>query len=269
MKKRAGLILTQLVIFLFSAAGCGGQAGNEASPPGGISAQTPEINVSAAASLTQALEEIGAAYSKEKDVTIHFNFGGSGALQKQIEEGAPCDVFFSASKANMDALETAGLLAEGSRKDLLGNRLVLIAAAEKKAVVSGYESLADSAVESVAIGTPETVPAGMYARQALQNLNIWDQIRDKIIYAKDVRQVLEYVDTGNSDCGLVYKTDSLVMKTGIVVMEIPENSHDPIVYPVALMRDSVQKEEVAEFYEYLQSDDSKTVFEKYGFTVYQ
>jgi len=270
MKKRAGLMLILLTVFLFSAAGCGGNTDEEdLSHPDGASGGAAEINVSAAASLTQALEEIRAEYLKGKDTVININFGGSGALQKQIEEGAPCDLFLSASKANMDALEEAGLLAEGSRKDLLGNSLVLIAAAEKEAAVSGYDSLADHAVESIAIGTPETVPAGKYARQALQNLGVWDRIQDKIVYARDVRQVLEYVDSGNSDCGLVYKTDALIMKTGIVVMEMPENSHDPIVYPTALIKDSAQKEAAAEFYEYLQSDYSKTVFEKYGFTVYQ
>lgn len=270
VKRRTGLLVILLTVFLFSAAGCGGKADEEElSQPGGASVGAAEINVSAAASLTQTLEEIKTEYVKGNDTGINFNFGGSGALQKQIEEGAPCDLFLSASKANMDALEEAGLLVDGSRKDLLGNSLVLIASAEKGAVVNGYESLADPAVESIAIGTPETVPAGNYARQALQNLSVWDRIQDKIVYAKDVRQVLEYVDSGNSDCGLVYKTDALIMKTGIVVMEMPESSHDPIVYPAALIKDSAQKEAAAEFYEYLQSDYSKTVFEKYGFTVYE
>ncbi|HVI40565.1 MAG TPA: molybdate ABC transporter substrate-binding protein, partial [Anaerovoracaceae bacterium] len=226
-----------------------------------------EVNISAAASLTDALTKIQTEYAKESNTILQFNFAGSGALQKQIEEGAPCDLFIAASKANMDALEEAGLIVADSRKDMLGNTLTLVAAAEKADAVKGYEALTTADVTSISIGTPDSVPAGKYAQQSLENLGVWDQIQDKIVYAKDVRQVLEYVDTGNVDCGLVYKSDTLAMKTGVVVMDMPEDSHDPIVYPAALIKDSAQGEAAAKFYEFLQTDYAKDVFEKYGFAV--
>lgn len=266
--KKISVILLFLLIFVFAFTSCGGQAEEEEVPaPAGLNDEAVEINISAAASLTDALTEIQKEYAKESNAVLQFNFGGSGALQKQIEEGAPCDLFIAASKANMDALEEAGLILTESRKDILGNTLTLVAAAEKKDAVTGYESLTSADAASISIGTPESVPAGKYAQQALQNLGIWDQIQGKIVFAKDVKQVLEYVDTGNVDCGLVYKTDALAMKTGTTVADLPKDSHDPIVYPAALIKDSAKSEAAGKFYDFLQTDYAKGVFEKYGFTV--
>ncbi len=265
--KKASFALFLFVFLVLAATGCGGTAEKAAPAPEGPTDEAVEINISAAASLTDALTEIQTEYAKESNAVLQFNFGASGALQKQIGEGAPCDLFISASKANMDALEQAGLTVPDSRKDILGNSLTLVAAAEKKDAVKGYEALTSADVTSISIGTPETVPAGKYAQQALQNLGLWDGIQSKIVYAKDVKQVLEYVDTGNVDCGLVYKTDALAMKTGVTVMNLPEESHDPIVYPAALIKDSAQSEAAAKFYDFLQTDYAKGVFEKYGFTV--
>jgi len=265
--KKGNLILVLLIAFAFAFTGCGGQAEEAAPVVEGPSDEAVEVNISAAASLTDALTEIQTEYAKESNAILQFNFAGSGALQKQIEEGAPCDLFISASKANMDALEEAGLIVADSRKNMLGNTLTLVAAAEKADLIKGYETLATADAASVSIGTPDSVPAGKYAQQALENLGIWDQIQDKLVFAKDVRQVLEYVDTGNVDCGLVYKSDTLAMETGVVVMDMPEDSHDPIVYPAALIKDSAQSEAAAKFYEFLQTDLAKGIFEKYGFTV--
>lgn len=253
MKKACcGFILFLLVAIVLT--GCAGQT------------EAVEVNISAAASMTDALMEIQTEYATVSDAVLQFNFAGSGALQKQIEEGAPCDLFISASKANMDELEEAGLIEADSRKDLLGNTLTLIVSAEKADAIEGYETLA--AVDSIAIGAPESVPAGKYAKQALESLDIWDQIQDKIVFAKDVKQVLEYVDTGNVDCGIVYRTDALMMETGVTAAELPEDSHDPIVYPAALIKDSVQGEAASGFYQFLQTDFAKGIFEKYGFIVY-
>lgn len=265
--KKAVFVLTLFMFLVFAVTGCGGTAEKAVPAPEGPTDEAVEINISAAASLTDALTEIQKGYAKESNAVLQFNFGASGALQKQIEEGAPCDLFISASKTNMDALEEGGLIAPESRKDILGNTLTLVAAAEKADAVTGYEALTSADITSISIGTPETVPAGKYARQALQNLGIWDQVQNKIVFAKDVKQVLEYVDTGNVDCGLVYKTDALAMKTGATVMDLPEDSHDPIVYPAALIKDSAQSEAAAKFYDFLQTDYAKGVFEKYGFTV--
>ena len=264
--KKGSLLLILLLTITLIFSGCASQE-KEAAAPQGPTDEAVEVNISAAASLTDALTEIQTEYAKESNAKLLFNFGASGALQKQIEEGAPCDLFLSASKANMDSLEQESLIVSDSRKDLLGNTLTLIAAKEKADLIKGYESLATADVASIALGTPETVPAGKYAQQALQNLGIWDQIQNKVVYAKDVKQALEYVETGNADCGLVYKTDAMTLKTGVAVMDLPEESHDPIVYPAALTKDSTQSEAAAKFYEFLQTDFSKGVFEKYGFTV--
>lgn len=262
--KKNSLIMILLMVLILILNGCGGE-GKKASPsePKGKPVQ---INISAAASLTDALTEIQKEYAKKSDNVLQFNFAASGALQKQIEEGAPCDLFISAAKSNMDTLEQEGLILSDTRRDLLGNKLTLIAASEKADKIKGYEDLL-TAADSISIGTPESVPAGKYAQQALQKLGLWDRLQKKLVYAKDVRQVLEYVDTGNVDCGIVYQSDTLTMKTGVVVANLPEDSHDPIIYPAALIKDSAQSGAAADFYDFLQTDYAKGVFEKYGFTV--
>jgi molybdate transport system substrate-binding protein len=284
MKKTSKILwLTALLALLllgFSACGGGAGSGTEAEAEAEAGAETEaaaeaaaeeeapgvELNISAAASLTDAFDEIYAEYQKESNDVINFNFAASGTLQKQILEGAPCDFFVSASKGHMDGLADADLIVPESRKDLLGNALTLIAAAEKADAVSA-DSLASADVASITIGEPESVPAGNYAKQTLESLGIWDAVQDKLIFAKDVRQVLEYVETGNADCGFVYRSDAALLETGVIVADMPEDSHSPIVYPAALIAGSENEAAAQAFYDYLQSDYAKGVFEKYGFTV--
>ncbi|MDR1571424.1 MAG: molybdate ABC transporter substrate-binding protein [Clostridiales Family XIII bacterium] len=225
-----------------------------------------ELNVSAAASLTDALEEIYAGYRSESSDTIAFNFAASGTLQKQIAEGAPCDIFISASKGHMDTLDEEGLVVDGTRSDLLGNSLTLVAAAEKADAVR-LDKLDSADVGSIAIGEPESVPAGQYAKQAFESMGIWDSVQEKLIFGKDVKQVQEYVDTGNVDCGLVYRSDALMMSTGSIIGDLPEDSHSPIVYPAALMADSENGAAAGAFLEFLKGDYARGVFENYGFKV--
>jgi molybdate transport system substrate-binding protein len=247
-----------------AASEAGTEAGEEAA--GTETAAGVELNISAAASLTDALEEIYTEYQKAGTDIIYFNFAASGTLQKQILEGAPCDLFISASKGHMDGLAEADKIVAESRKDLLGNALTLIASAEKAGVV-GVDSLTSADVTSIAVGEPESVPAGNYAKQALESLGIWESVQDKLIFAKDVRQVLEYVETGNADCGFVYRSDAALLETGVILSDLPEDSHSPIVYPAALIAGSANEAAAQTFYDYLQSDYAKGVFEKYGFTV--
>lgn len=263
--KKLSLILAFLTIFTFVLTGCSSKSDTPISEE--PTDEAVEINISAAASLTDALTEIQAAYAKQSNAILQFNFAASGALQKQIQEGAPCDLFISASESHMDTLEEAGLIVADSRKNLLGNALTLIASAEKASVVTGAESLTRADIESISIGTPDSVPAGKYAQQSLESLGVWDQIQDKIVFARDVRQVLEYVDTGNVDCGLVYKSDALMLETGVVIGDLPEDSHSPIVYPAALIKEAAQRDSAMAFFEYLQTDSAKDIFEQYGFTV--
>ena len=225
------------------------------------------INVFSAVSLTEALDEIKASYDATNNTNIVYNYGGSGTLRQQIEEGAACDVFISAAENHVDTLEEAGELIEGSRVDLLNNVLVLAGKAE----LEGYEGkdvkdiLIDPAIESIAVGEPETVPAGKYASQSFESFGITEEVTDKINYTKDVRQALDFVDTGNTDVACVYKSDSLKLETGKVLGEFPEDSHDPIVYPMALIKDSENQEAAEAFAEYLKTDEAMAIFEKHGF----
>lgn len=235
---------------------------------GGSEEEKAEVTVLAAASLTDALDEIIAEYEKDADCTITPSYAGSGDLVQQIEGGAPCDIFISASKSNMDQLEEGDYIDTDTRQDMLVNTLTLISTIEKKDVVT-MDSLTSDEVGTIALGEPETVPAGKYATQVLDNLDITSQLTDKIVYAKDVRAVLDYVETGNADCGFVYRTDALMMddEKGVIIGDVDENLHDAIVYPAAILKDAPQADFAADFYEFLQSDFAKEVFEKYGFTV--
>lgn len=235
--------------------------------PNTASAKPFEVNVSAAASLKDALGEIQTLYAEHSKDTLLFNFAGSGALQKQIEEGASCDLFISAAKSNMDALEKAGLILTDTRKDLLGNQLVLISSKEMKGIIKNSDAMTISEVKSIAIGSPDSVPAGQYAKQTLNNLGLWDKVQDKLILAKDVKQVLEFVETGNADCGFVYATDALLLKTGVTLTQDFSAAHDHIVYPAALIKDSASTTAAKNFYDFLGTEAAKKVFKKYGFDI--
>lgn len=232
--------------------------------------EKPEVTVLAAASLTDALDEIIAEFEKDSDCKITPSYAGSGDLVQQIEGGAPCDIFISASKSNMDQLEEGEYIDTETREDLLKNTLTLISTVEKKDVVS-MDSLTSADVGTIAVGEPETVPAGKYASQVFDNLKITDQLTDKIVYAKDVRAVLNYVETGDADCGFVYRTDALLMDeaNGVIIGDVDESLHDAIVYPAAIMAEPPAGDHAAEFFEFMKSDFAKKVFEKYGFTVAQ
>ncbi|MBP3384189.1 MAG: molybdate ABC transporter substrate-binding protein [Firmicutes bacterium] len=258
MKKRIIAIAAVMVMILSMAVmtGCGAEE------------EKPEVTVLAAASLTDALDEIIAEYEKDADATFTPSYAGSGDLVQQIEGGAPCDIFISASKGNMDQLEEGGYIDSESRTNLLVNTLTLISTVEKKVVVS-MDNLTSADITTIAVGEPETVPAGKYATQAMDNLGITSQLSDKIVYAKDVRAVLNYVETGDADCGFVYRTDALLLSedAGVIIGDVDTDLHDAIVYPAALMAEAPQAEAAADFFEFLQSDFAKKVFEKYGFTV--
>lgn len=249
-----------MVISMMLLAGCGSNSED--------SAEKPEVTVLAAASLTDALDEIIAEYEKDAECTITPSYAGSGDLVQQIEGGAPCDIFISASVSNMDQLEEGDYIDTETRTDILRNTLTLIATAEKADVVT-MDSLTTDAVGTIAIGEPETVPAGQYASQVFENMGITDQLTDKIVYAKDVRAVLNYVETGDADCGFVYRTDAMLLdeESGSIIGDVDQSLYDEVVYPAAIMKDAPQADYAADFFEFMQSDFAREVFEKYGFTV--
>lgn len=223
------------------------------------------LTVSAAISLQEPLDALAQDYGqRHPGIRVVCNYGASGSLQYQIEQGAPVDIFVSASEQQMDTLQKEGLLVAATRRDLLANQLVLIVPADSSAV-HGFADLTKSSVRSIAIGEPRTVPAGMYAHQVLDHLHLLPVIEHKIVYAKDVREVLAYVQTGNADAGFVYSTDARITTRVRVVAAAPPGSHDPILYPVALLKASKSPQAARAFLDALESPRSLAVFEKYGF----
>ncbi len=259
--------LSYLMVILLSAAlvlaGCGGA--KQAAPPA-AELQQAELTVSAAVSLKDALAEIQKNYqAKYPNIKLNYNLGASGALEKQIEEGAPADIFISAAAKQMDDLDKKGLIKKETRKNLVENQLVLITGKESKIQLAGFEDLTKSEVGKFAVGAPESVPAGQYAQQVLKKLNIWDQVTPKAVQAKDVRTVLTYVETGNVDAGIVYKTDAASSDKIKIVATASAETHDPIVYPIAVIANTKQNKAAEDFAAYLEGAEAQTVFAKYGF----
>ncbi len=237
------------------------------SPSPVIAQSSTTILVSAAASLKDALEEIQPLYQQSKsNIKISYNFGASGALQQQIEQGAPVDVFISAAKKQVDALEEKGLLLAGSRTNLANNRLVLIVAQDVVGI-SSFSNLTDSKIKKIAIGEPRSVPAGQYGEEVLKNLKLYDQVKSKLVFANNVRQVLAAVESGNAQAGLVYATDAKVSNKVKVVVTADEKFHSPIVYPLAIIKSSKNTSAAKEFIQFLSGSQAKTVLKKYDFIV--
>lgn len=230
-----------------------------------LAAPAAEITVFAAASLTNALKEIAPIYERSSGDTVRFNFGSSGALARQIKEGAPADVFLSADQLRADQLEKAGLLLPGTRRTLLANTLVLVVNLEAPANVKGFDDLTGKAVRRLAIGEPKTVPAGTYAKKWLQDHKLWFGVIDKCVPLDNVRTVLAAVETGNADAGLVYKTDALISKKVTIVAEVPLSDGLDITYPAAVVKDARQPEAAKAFLDHLGTPDALAVFARYGF----
>ncbi len=252
------LLAVLLGLALFTA----GPVGGSPSPQGGKT----DLTVSAAISLKDALDEEKQTYiAANPNVAIATNYGASGTLQLQIEQGAPVDIFLSAAPKQMDALETKGLLLEGTRKDLLRNEVVLIVPKDSTAGISSFQDLARADVKQVALGEPATVPAGQYAKEVLTSLGIYDAVNAKAVLAKDVRQVLTYVETGNVDAGVVYATDAMSSTKVKVVATAPAKSHAPVIYPAAVIKASKDPAAARAFLDFLASRQGLAIFQKYGF----
>jgi molybdate transport system substrate-binding protein len=233
---------------------------------GGHSFAQTTLTVSAAASLKDALVEIETAY-KQSRAKIEFanNFGSSGTLAAQIDQGAPVDVFLSAASKPMDELGAKGLIAAGTRRDLLRNTLVLIVPADSG--LRDFQGLTSNSVRMIALGDPASVPAGQYGRQTLAALNLLNNLNRKLVFAKDVRQVLTYVETGNVDAGLVYATDAQASRKVRFVAVAPEWTHDAIIYPVAVIKGSRSEQAARGFVQYLSTPPAQAIFVRHGFTV--
>lgn len=266
MNKRIVGLIALLVVMSIAFVGCSGSSTSKpATPP---PAAAVELNISAAVSLKDALNEIYKNYQvKNPNVKIAFNLGASGSLQKQIEQGAPADIFISAAPKQMNELQEKKLLKEGTRKNLVENKLVVVVAKDSKLNITKYEDLVDPSIKNLAIGETEVVPAGQYAKQVLEKLNLWDKVKGKVVFAKDVRTVLAYTETGNAEAGIVYKTDAASSDKVKIVATAPEGTHQPIVYPVAILANTKQEKAATDFVNYMFTPEGKAVMEKYGFSM--
>lgn len=228
----------------------------------------PELLVYAAASLTNVLEELGKTYAAEHNQQVKFSFAASSALARQIEAGATADVFFAADTDWVDYLQSRNLLKARSRSNLLGNRLVLIAPADSQLqlkIAPGFALAAALGRSRLSIGDPDSVPAGKYARSALMALGVWSSVTDKLVLGDSVRTALAFVGRGEAPLGIVYATDALIDKHVRIVDVFPANTHDPVVYPIALTTRARSGAE--QFLNFLRTPGGAAVFKKYGFSI--
>lgn len=266
MKKKVRVLLGMfLITTTLAMAGCSKEAKTAKTP---VAAEKPvTLTISAAASLTEAMGEIKTLYNNEKpNVTINYNFGSSGTLQQQIEQGADVDLFFSAATKQMNALQKKGLLIDNTKVNLLGNSVVLIAKSDSTLGINNFKDLENSKIKKIALGEPKTVPVGQYSEEILTSLKILDKVKAKVVYGKDVKEVLSWVESGDADAGIVYGTDAKTSKKVKVIASAGKELYKtPVVYPVAVIKASKNVDDTKEFLKFLSSDKAKEVFIKYGF----
>jgi molybdate transport system substrate-binding protein len=226
-----------------------------------------DIHVFAAASLAESLKEIAAAYEKEAGDKPVFNFGASSLLARQIEEGAPADIFFSADEAKMNGLERKGLILKETRKSRLSNTLVIAVEKKSDLVVQSAIDLTQEKIKRLALAEPASVPAGIYAKSYLEKIGVWDRVAGKIVPTENVRGALAAVESGNVEAAIVYKTYAAISIKVKVAFEVPAREAPDISYPMAVVKESRRTEAAKEFLEHLGSEDAGKVFEKYGFIV--
>jgi len=235
----------------------------------GPSLHAAEINVFAAASLKDSLKEIAAAYEKQTGDKIVFNFGASSLLARQIEEGAPADIFFSADEAKMDGLEKKNLILKETRKARLSNSLVIVVASENGAAIATPKDLSSEQVKRLALAEPQVVPAGIYAKEYLQKQNLWAAVEAKVVPTENVRAALAAVESGDAEAGIVYKTDAAISKKVKVAYEVPLSDTPAISYPMAVVKEARNPDAAKRFLSYVDLDESGKVFQRFGFIIHK
>jgi molybdate transport system substrate-binding protein len=223
------------------------------------------VLVFAAASLTDALREIGTSWKKSSGVGVTFNFGASSLLARQIHEGAPADLFLSADEAQMDGLEKAGLVETGARRSILSNTLVIVVPADSPLRIASEKDLAGPRVGTLALAEPTSVPVGVYSKRFFESIGIWKQVAPKVVPTENVRATLAAVESGNVDAGIVYRTDALISKKVKIAFEVPVAVGPSISYPFAPVKGAPHAAEARRFLEHLRSPAARIVFEKHGF----
>lgn len=286
VSKKYVAVLSAVVLSVGMLAGCvETEQGSASTQSGEVSEQTVELTILAAASLTDVCGEIETKYEEANPgVDLNFSFGGSGALQAQIEEGAPADVFISAATKQMTTLDEQGLMDSETIVQLLENKVVLVvpaedgttATAEKNGMmasteaqaqaVTSFEDVATDKVTMIGLGEPGSVPVGQYSEELFNSLGIWEDVKTKANYGSDVRTVLSWVETGAVDCGVVYATDAYTTDLVKIVCEAPEGSCKKVIYPAGVVKASENAAAAEAFVAYLQTDEIMDLFESYGFS---
>jgi molybdate transport system substrate-binding protein len=226
-----------------------------------------EVQVAAAASLADALNDIKAAYEKAGGDTVVLNLGASSTLERQIEAGAPADLFLSADEEKMDQLAKRGLVAAATRKSVLSNALVVVVPLDSPLRIATPADIVSPKIHVLALAEPKTVPAGIYAREYLTRLKLWDQVASRVVPTENVRTALAAVESGNADEGIVYKTDAGISKKVKIAYEVPLADGPKISYPFAVVAESKHPEAARRFLAYLESPPALEVFKRYGFLI--
>jgi len=230
-----------------------------------ISKQQSSITISAASSLKEFLDEAKKDFYKSNpEITLTINFGASGTLKKQIEEGANVDLFISADAKNVTDLKDKNLLEISSVKNIASNALALVVNKKYSNKINNLSDLPQNA-SKIAIATPEKAPAGTYAKESLTNLQIFDKIKNKLVYGSDVKTTLTYIENGDVDAGIVFLSDTLTLKECIKKEVVPTTSHKPILYSLGIVSSSKEKEACKKFSDFLCSKQGQTLIKKHGF----
>ena len=212
------------------------------------------------------MKEIAANYEKLSSDKIVFNFGASSLLARQIMERAPADIFFSADEARMDELQKAGLIITETRRDLLSNSLVIVVPNDSKLTIASLDELLTKA-QKIAIADPRAVPAGIYTKEYLSGLGLWDKLESRMVPTENVRAALATVESGNVDAGFVYKTDANISKKVKIAFTVPVEKGPAIRYPIAILKEAKDKNAAGGFLRFLESESGRKLFERYGFIV--
>jgi molybdate transport system substrate-binding protein len=226
-------------------------------------ALSADVVVFAAASLTDALKEIAVGYEKTSKDRLVLNFGGSSDLARQIKAGAPADVFFSADLAQMEGLEKEGLVRREDRVDVLSNKLVAIVPADSKLTINAARDLL--AVKHFALANPDAVPVGVYAKKYFESIGMWQELESHVVPTADVRASLAAVEAGHAEAGMIYRTDAVISKRVHIAFEVPRDRGPSIVYPLAPVAASKQKDAAAAAARYLAGPEAMAVYERFGF----
>ncbi|MGM0212690.1 molybdate ABC transporter substrate-binding protein [Enterococcus sp. AZ109] len=262
VSKRIGKLIVFIIVGLLLQ-GCNGQPTDETSSS---SATKTAIHYSAAASLKDALTDIQKLYqSSYPDQDVAIDYGGSGAIREKVLAGSPIDGVLLASQSDTDQLVDGGKLTDVEQ--LLQNKLVIIKNQQSEIEKNDTITQQLEAADSIAIGEPETVPAGKYAVETMENNDVYEQLKPALVMASDVRQVLSYVEAGNADLGFVYETDAKLSDQVTVLQAVPSEYHAPIVYNMGVVSDSKNSEAAKSFNQFLTTKEAKQIFEHYGFTL--